>query len=529
MNIATPDQSAQSPTLASQMQRRSLILIAATTGALAGGFSVLYQLGVVSVESAAKGLAHFCQESGGLWLLLVPLVSAALAIAASLVTKKIAPESSGSGIPHIKAALMGMQPIRAVRIICVKASAGLIALASGMSLGREGPTIQVGGAIGKLVCGILKVPPRYHGTFIACGAGAGLAAAFNAPLAGFLFVMEELRRGMSSMTYGTALAGSVCAVAVIRITLGQEASFIIGDPGPLELSLLPAVIIAGAAAGLLGVAFNKALLFGLKRRDRLPKPKWVYSGFVGACAGLALIVFPEITGSGHAVAELLLLDRLPGAKVVQLALILLIGKFLLTVLSYSTRVPGGIFTPILAIGASAGWLFAHSWNFLLPSLGVPVPVFATIGMAGMLTGSVRAPLTAVVLIFEMTGEYSLLYALFLGALFAYLVAEWTKDVPVYEALMEYDLDRKRTSTGGSRTDFIVVDLTIETHSSMDGKRVKELELPGSGLISGLNRSGRFMIPRGGTLLQAGDIITVVIEGSDAAACSIAFHGLVKGI
>ena len=206
-------------------QRGVQLLRAAVVGIAAGVLGVLYQISVERVEELSvrsAGLARTWSVPGKLGFILIAGLIGSLA---SFLIGSYAPESGGSGIPHIKAALLHLKQIRAPRLILSKYLGGLAALLTGMSFGREGPTVQMGASVGKLVGDVLRVPKRSRDSLIAAGAGAGLAAAFNAPLAGFLFVMEELKREMSAITYGSALIASVCAVAVTRYSMGQRPSF----------------------------------------------------------------------------------------------------------------------------------------------------------------------------------------------------------------------------------------------------------------------------------------------------------------
>ena len=331
--------------------------------------------------------------------------TAAIGCLAAWITERFAPEAAGSGIPHIKAVLLHLRTLRAARVIAVKMVAGLLALASGMSLGREGPTVQIGAAVGKLTGDLFRVPRRSYSALIAAGSGAGLAAAFNAPLAGFLFVMEELRREMSPIAYGTALLASVCSVAVTRYLLGQAPSFVMPSPGPAPLIALGPIAVFGVIAGFAGVAFNRALMGALTIREKLKAPRWAAGLVVGA-------------------------------------------------------------------------------------------------MAAVLAASVRAPLTGVVLIVEMTAEYQLLYALLVCSFAAYATAELLGDDPIYEALLELDL-HQNTEFTEDETEPSIIDFLVEPDSQMDGRKIRDLQIPEGTLITVVARNNRHLVPRGTTQLRAG--------------------------
>jgi len=417
---------------------------------------------------------------------------------------------------------MNMRQLRPLVLIPVKIGGGLLALMSGMSLGREGPTIQIGAAIGQLVARFGKAPRRSYPILIAAGAGAGLAAAFNAPLAGFIFVMEELKREMSPLTYGAALIASVSAVAVTRIELGQSASFTLMNPAPVPLHALPVVVLLGIAAGLGGVVFNKLTLGAITLRERLRMPRWIAAGVIGLAAALCLRLIPEATGGGHSLAENLLSGAMDLKVTLGFIAILLVVKLALTSFSFATGVPGGIFAPLLVMGALTGYLIGSLMGTAFPDLGISPHVFATIGMAAFLSSSVRAPLTGVVLIVEMTQQYALLYALLLGAFVSYIVADLLRDEPIYEALLERDLHR--TGELGKLPEAAVpIDIVVEPDAFMDGRAIRDLKLPPGALIVTIERDGGFIVPNGSTRIRYGDHVTVLLAGEQSEATTLALH------
>lgn len=493
-----------------QLGRAALVGLFA--GAAAGGFRML----VAAAERSSRAIAAHRDGLGILAWVAIPATTTLLGALAGWVTFRFAPETSGSGIPHVKAALLGVRRIRAWVVIAVKLAGGLLALAAGFSLGREGPTVQVGAATGKLVGSGLRAPRRSINTLVAAGAGAGLAGAFNAPLAGFLFVMEELRREMSPMTFGTAFIGSVCAVLVTRAATGPTPSFLLPEINMLAFdTLMPAAVI-GVVSGFAGVLFNQGLLAVTSLSNRIPGPRWLPSAVVGAIAGVLLLSFPAITGVGHGLAEEILSGRLEARHVVLMASALFAGKFLLTLLSYGSGVPGGIFAPILVMGSCLGYLLGVLTNRFVPAAGLTPAIAATIGMAAFLTGSVRAPLTAVVLIVEMTNEYNLLFALLLGCFLAYVAAELLRSKPIYDALLERELG----SLAHGRPDAPEVsqfEVLVEPDSLLAGRTLDDLGFPGGMRVTGIVRHGRDVVPHGGTRLEAGDLISIMVEERAASA------------
>ncbi len=488
-----------------RLDRRRTLVAAAIVGALSGAVAVGFRELVERSEGFGSRLAHVLAGNGPLGLFGVALFGAGVGGLAGLLVDRVSPEAGGSGIPQAKAAILGLRPIRPWRLIVVKIVGGCAALTAGMSLGREGPTIHLGAAMGEIFGRIGRVPMRSRRTLIAAGGGAGLAAAFNAPLAGFLFVMEELRREMSPLTYATSLAASVLAVGVARFSLGQASSFTLAAPPPLPLTNLPAVLLVGALTGLIGVAFNRSIMAASGLRMRRKWPRWACAAAVGAAASLLFVFWTNVTGGGHAVAEDILKGEWSHATI-GVVLALLLGKFAATVLAYATGVPGGIFAPLLVVGGLMGLAVGLALQ-PFPAFAVSPAVLATVGMASILASSVRAPLTGVVLIIEMTRQYDLLYDLLVAAFAAYAVAEALRDVPIYEALLERDLH------GGAPVaehEGQVIEAFVESGSRLDGAPIRALRLPENVTIAVVEREGRTLAPRGSTVLRAGDHVTAVV-------------------
>lgn len=351
------------------------------------------------------------------------------------LVKRFAPETAGSGIPHLKAVVLGESKLHWRRVLPVKFFSGLAGIGGGLALGREGPTIQMGGATGLMVSEWLRVKSGEgeRKALISAGAGAGLAAAFNAPLAGMIFVLEELQGSFTPVVFVAAFLASVTADVVCRVFTGETPVFSLhGMPAP-TLRALPVALLLGLACGLGGVIFNKCLLQSLDLFDRLRHwPAWAVGAMTGIGAGLAGWLYPGVAGSGGGLAE----RALAGGIAVKWLLLLLLARFLLTMWSYGSGTAGGIFAPLLVIGALGGLAVGHLAHAVAPGWAEHPAVFAVIGMGGLLTSIVRAPLTGIVLMIELTGQYDFMLPLLACCLVAYGVAEGLGDEPIYEALRE---------------------------------------------------------------------------------------------
>jgi CIC family chloride channel protein len=501
--VPNPQRQAQRQAM-HKLSRRYTLILSAVVGVLAGSMAVLFRVLVEATENlrseAGLQLWHQYHWVGMLALI---LLGGGLGALAAWVTQRFCPEAGGSGIPAVKAILVTSRRLRPARLIPVKMGAGLLALGAGMSLGREGPTVHIGSACAEAFAKLLRLPSRTRRTLIAAGAGAGLAAAFNAPLAGFLFIMEELRRDLSRATYASALVTSMAAVGVTRFFLGYNPTFHGRDFEPLHLKSIPGVILIGLAGGLVGLLFNRSLMAATKKKGM----RVARGMLAGALGGMLALTLPAATGGGNRLTQSLLLDDGTISTGLSFLAVLLITKFLFTVLCYSSGVPGGFFAPLLTMGAILGTLLSGPLHTLMPALTPDAERMATLGMAAVLAGSVRAPLTGVVLVVEMTGEYRTLFSLMLASFIAYALCEVLRCEPIYEDLLARDL--KHAAPSG-QTEARLLELSVETGSLLDGSRIDHLTLPQDSLVALVERENEVLVPHGKTRLQAGDRLQLVV-------------------
>lgn len=502
--------------LGASQQRRRLFPRAALVGFLAGLVAIIFRGLLALGEQARDGLIAWSQHYPSVGWLAPMLFGATGAVLAVGITRRYAPEASGSGIPHIEAVLYRLRELRWRRIIPVKLVGGALALGSGLALGREGPTVQLGGAIGGAVAEWLRAPVRERMTLIAAGAGAGLAAAFNAPLAGLVFVLEEVRRDFRPMVFGAAFIAAAVADILSRLVAGQLPVFTIPDYAMPPLAALPAFAVLGCLAGGLGVLFNRGLLSTLNWFGSLrPGAILGSTAAIGAGAGLIGWYAPMLIGGGHTLTE----HALVGEVALTLIPLFFLVRLLLTLLSYGTGAPGGIFAPLLALGALIGLGVGEVAHELTPT-AVPEPaVFAVVGMAAYFTAIVRAPLTGIVLIVEMTGSYNQMLPLLVACLCAYMVAEALRELPVYEALLERDLHRNGITY--ALRDPMVLELEIKPGAPFVGRAIRDLGLAPGCIIVRCHDGAREWVPTAATRLEPHMRITVVLApGADAQLHSL---------
>lgn len=448
---------------------------------------------------------------------LVVLVPAVIGGLVAWLGPKLAPESTGSGIPHIKAVMINLRVLRWKKLLLAKITGLTAVLFAGFSLGREGPTIQLGAAVGSAITKIFGLPRRTHNHLVACGAGASLAAAFNTPLAGFIFVIEELRRELSPITYTTALIAAVCADIVSISLIGDSPSFDIHDFPVLPTRYIWFMIVLGILCGLLGFLFKKTLLLSLKyNHEKIKLHKFSKGALVGLIVGMMAFLLPEAIGSGHQMTEEILRTGTDFVSSIPFIFSLLVAKFLLTILCYVTGVPGGIFTPILSIGALFGVALGSLISLLYPAMAADIPSIGLFAMAAMLTAVIQAPLTSVILIIEMTGNYDLLYPLMVCCLCAYLTVRKLNSPPIYDTLMTLALGYQSPDKAAQSDEPVIMDFVVEPGSRMDRCQIRHLDLPKGALLVTLTRHGKDMVPRGDTYLKPGDQVALVVQGEATA-------------
>ena len=491
-------------------RRRRLFPRAVLTGALAGLVAVFFRHLLERAEELRIHAFALARDRGlpGM-ALAVTAAAVAVGLAAWLV-RRWSPEAAGSGIPQLKLVLQRLRPLRAGRLLPVKFASGLLAIGGGLALGREGPTLQMGGAVGRLVSRWLPSTPRERHVLIAAGAGAGLAAAFNAPLAGLVFVLEEVQRNFSPGIFSASFLASVTADVVARLALGQTAVFHSPNPGTPPISGLPFYLVLGVVAGIVGVLFNRALLGGLAAANRVPQRGRVAlaAGVGGTVAAIGLAA-PGLIGGGTPLVE----RALSGEGAVFALLGLLAARFALTVGSYSLGTAGGIFGPLLVLGSQLGLALGLVFHRIAPQAVPEARAFAIVGMGALFAATVRAPLTGIVLMLEMTEGYSLMLPL----LAATFVGQWTADLagdrPIYEALLGRELGRA-VPADEAPPESMLHEVDVHPGAPFDGRRVADLGLPPGCLIIGVERRGDHLVATGETVLTAGDRLTVVTS-SDA--------------
>jgi CIC family chloride channel protein len=414
-----------------EVRRRHIVVKAILVGVIAGAVGSGFRL---ALEFAEHQRMRFIAETPGGWGLAVALALGAggggLAV---WLVRRFAPHASGSGIPQVKSILAREVEPEWKRLLPVKFIAGVLGIGGGLALGREGPTVQMGAGVGAMTSELLrvKVGEGERRALISAGAGAGLAAAFNAQLSGLIFVLEELHGNFTPVLFVAAFLASVSGDVVGRLLVDELPVFFVGGVAAPGVASLPWAALLGAAIGVFGVFFNRLLLVSLNVRDRLSNlPPWLLGAGVGLVVGCVGWAVPGLAGSGGGLVQ----SAISGHLALAVLPVFILARFSLTLLSYSSGSAGGIFAPLLVLGALAGLWFGAGVHAVADAPTLTPAVFCVLGMGAMFTAVVRAPLTGIVLMIELTGVYGFMLPLLVSCMAAYGVAELMGNMPIYEAL-----------------------------------------------------------------------------------------------
>jgi chloride channel protein, CIC family len=412
-----------------------LLLLAGVTGMLAGAVCAGFET-LVDVLTSQRHLHLVGLQGPALWIATF-VFCGVLGGVAMYLSHRFAPEAGGSGIPEIEGALDDLRPVRWWRVIPVKFFGGSLSLSSGMILGREGPSIQIGGNLGRMVADLSKLPRDASHALLAAGSAAGLAAAFNAPLAGILFVLEEMRPQFrySFLSVKAVSTAVILATVTRQWLLGSHPVFSLPSFSTPQLAQLPLFMILGMMMGGVGYGFNRAinhtqdryLAWHGNQRQRVVLLGMLLAGTFGVIA----LCGGGFSGSGMQDIPVWISSEQPYSV---LALVL-IWRLLGTLFCFCSGIPGGVFAPSLALGTLAGAMAGHLFSQLFPELAIIPGTFAIAGMGALFAASVRAPVTGILLVTEMTNNYALILPLMVTTLLATLVAQYLGGRPLYSQIL----------------------------------------------------------------------------------------------
>ena len=428
------------------------------------------------------------------------------------------PLISGSGIPQVSGLLTKKVKFKWLGELITKFVGGILAIGAGMSMGREGPSVHLG-----------------------AGASAGISSTFNAPLAGVIFSLEEIHKFFSPLLLICVMVASGTSNFVSRMILGSHTSFqynfILPKDIPYYVIALVTVVFC-IVITITGRAFSYFLLLIQKYYRKINLNNYVKMSIFMVIAYIVAVFFSDITGGGHE-----LIEEMFGKNVMlKTIIIILILKFFYTMLCYATSAPGGIFLPMLVIGALTGKVYGEVLNHYFSIPNEIIVHFMLLGLAAYFTAVVRAPITGITLILEMTGNFSYLYMLIFVCTITYIFTELLKMEPIYERLylnmfqkqiLEENEENEKIQKHVKRLEILekwwknkkfgigvrpdvkdkIVTLLIPVgaNSEFDNKSVKDLKLPENLLIVSVRKSGKDIIARGDTPIQSGNQLVIITD------------------
>ena len=479
---------------------------------IAGGLVVtLYRLALSWAETTVRAIAGVA--AGNPPLVIGWFVALALMACVVGLLVRWEPDTAGSGIPQVDAEVMGALHMRWPRVLAAKFIEGTLGALGGLSMGREGPSVQLGGMAGKAVSRVLGRGRGEERLLVTCGAGAGMAAAFHAPLTGVMFALEEIHKTFSAPLIISVMSAAVLADYVTSQLLGLSPVIAFRLSGFLPHETYVVLVPFAIVMGILGALHNRGMFFA---QDVLSKLRW-HAPFVRLLipfmiAGVVVFVAPDLIDGGDAIIERL---EEPGNLSFALLCGLLVGKYLFTSVCFGSGAPGGTLFPLVAMGALAGALLGKVVVAVLgldPSL---VTNFMVLGIAGLFAGAIRSPVTAVVLAFELTGSLTTLLSLSVVSVIAYVTANLLKVDAYYEHLLgrlvgvSAEEAHGRWGAEGRQ----LHSYGVEAGSALDGAVIGEVSWPEHALVVTVSRLGSDLVPHGDSRLEAGDRILVLFDAS----------------
>ena len=485
--------------------RLKLVLEGIGVGIITGFLIVMYRY---ALEKAAVLITIIYKTIAIKPILMLPWIVILIIIGYIVgIMVKHEPIISGSGIPQVEGVLLRKLDMTWWKVIIGKFIGGVLSIGAGLSLGREGPSVQLGAAVGQGFSKVLKRAKIEEKYLMTSGASAGLAAAFNAPLAGVMFALEEVHKNFSPLILLSALSAALSADFVTSGFFGLKPIFDFKSLTILPLKFYFYIILLGVLLGVLGVVFNKILL---KTQDLYTAQTWLPQKMriiVPLLISVTLgILLPQVLGGGND----LITSLITGNFTLIILVVLVVAKFLFTMVSYGSGAPGGIFLPLLAIGALIGNVYGITLVHFINFNSVYTNNFIILGMAGYFTAVVRAPITGTILITEMTGSFNHLLSLAVVSIVAYMVADILATKPIYESLLEKFLQKQgeKISVGNKRNKAIL-EFAVCMGSDLDGIQIKQANWPSHCLLVAVKRGGDEIIPKGDTVIFPGDYLIVL--------------------
>ncbi len=475
------------------------ILIGILTGFIVSAFRLIIEHFLIYVKSF---YLFFHEEPQ--WLILWGGISIIAALFVGYLIKRD-PNITGSGIPQVEGQLLGEIQYNWWSVLWKKFIGGILSISSGLFLGREGPSIQLGAAIGQGVSEFFQGEKMEKKVLISSGASAGLAAAFNAPIAGLLFVLEEVHHNFSPLVLLTSLASAVTANFVSLNFFGLKPALYLGEVNPFPISGYGYLVLLGVLLGFFGLLYSKVLLSLPKIYGKISfLPSYLY-GIIPFLFIIPIgVLFPELLGGGSEVV--FSLEETSPTIIILIGLFIL--RFVFSMVSYGGNLPGGIFLPILSLGAILGSIYGNIIIDMTNTDPIYITNFIMFSMAGYFTAIGKAPLTAMILVTEMVGSLNHLMPLAVVSFVSYIVVDLVGAEPIYEALLGNMMKKKSEILKGKSE---MIEIPVGAESILDGKMIREVNWPSEALIISIRRGEKQIITHGDTVMHVGDCLIILTD------------------
>lgn len=364
----------------------------------------------------------------------------------------LAREAKGHGVPEVMQDVALKNGMIRPRLVLVKSFASAITIGTGGSVGREGPIVQIGSAIGSTIGQWLKVSPERLKILVGCGAAAGIAATFNAPIAGAFFALEIVLGNFALTSFSPIIISSVLATAISRNFLGDFPAFVVPEYALVSLWEIPLYVLLGVVAGCVSVLFSKSIYRSEDLFNKIPLPEYLKNPLGGLLIGIVIIFFPHVYGVGYETIEM----ALRGNLVWHLALLLIFVKLLATSLTLGSGGSGGIFAPSLFLGAVVGSLFGIAAHTLFPGITAHSGAYAMVGMGAVVAGAAHMPITSILILFELTNDYKIILALMIACTVSTIISRKLDQDSIYTK----KLTRRGISLNQGREELIMKSFTV---------------------------------------------------------------------
>lgn len=418
-------------------------------------------------------------------------------------------DSAGSGIPQVYAEVKGHMEANWAKVLFSKIVSGVLTALGGLSLGPEGPSVQIGGMAGKGVAKLFKGSKTDELRLILVGSAVGITAAFNAPLAGVIFVLEEINHGFDKTLVFIALVSAIVSDFISKVIFGQSTALAFPIHN-IPLGDYWLLIVLGVLIGLLGYVYNVGMIKSSDIVSNLKIPSWLKFVLVFMVSGVVALTIPEISDGGHFMMDMLGI-AMPSLGVL---VFLLLMKYLFSMFSFSSGAPGGIFLPILVLGAYIGAAFGAA---VVPIFGFEhelIYKFVVISMAGFFAATVRSPITGVVLIAEMCGSTESLVAMVIVSLIAYVVPTLLGNEPIYESLYDRLLLNKNREFVKEPSKHVLSEYLVPLDCNYINFKIKDIPFPKNAIVVSVIRNGKYVIPTEDFHIKYGDQIHVLTDSND---------------